>query len=108
VREELIRREQEVEKERREKEAIVKAEARAKAEALATEQSMIMQEKQRDRSAGSGLGLQDFLGGSPPTPMKPHKLESQSTLKEIAELKNEIIKLTTSLRTFKNSESPRH
>lgn len=51
------------------------------------------------------MGFQDFLQNSPRIQVEQH-LAASNTLKEIAELKTEIIKLTTSLRTIKVGSSP--
>lgn len=56
--------------------------------------------KKRDRSEGSVMGLQDFLEPSPPPKVEENHMAS-TALKEISDLKNEIIKLTSSLRTMK-------
>jgi hypothetical protein len=70
------------------------------------EQSTIHEKLQRDRSSSSGvMGFQDFLQNSPRIQVEQH-LAASNTLKEIAELKTEIIKLTTSLRTIKVGQSP--
>jgi hypothetical protein len=63
------------------------------------EESTIDQKLHRDKSNSCEFGLQEFLQ---PTPQKDPL--TQNTLKEISELKNEIIKLTQSLRTVKPAE----
>lgn len=99
VREELARREREVERVKAEQEALLRAqEEAARLAKQAPQESTILETKR----SSSVLGLQDFLQGS------PENGTASSTLKEIAELKNEIIKLTSSLRQIKAPSPDKH